>query len=103
MATKQQSKQPANTLRCGNITATIWENVSEKGPFFATTFSRPFKDQSGAWPTAPRSVSMTWRPCWPWLVRPRSGSRLSRLSAELLHWEASGLPGASLHGAASRR
>jgi hypothetical protein len=21
----------------------------EKGPFFATTFSRPFKDQYGAW------------------------------------------------------
>jgi hypothetical protein len=37
------------TLRCGNIKATIWQNVSEKGPFFATTFSRPFKDQSGAW------------------------------------------------------
>lgn len=50
MATKkQQSKQPANTLRCGNIKATIWENISEKGPFFSTTFSRPFKDQSGAW------------------------------------------------------
>ncbi len=32
MATKkQQSKQPANTLRCGNIKATIWENLSEKG------------------------------------------------------------------------
>ena len=28
---------------------TIWQNGSEKGPFFATTFSRPFKDQSGAW------------------------------------------------------
>jgi hypothetical protein len=28
---------------------TIWENRSEKGPFFATTFSRPFKDQSGQW------------------------------------------------------
>jgi hypothetical protein len=27
----------------------IWQNISEKGPFFATTFSRPFKDQSGAW------------------------------------------------------
>ena len=39
----------ANTLRCGSIKATIWQNVSEKGPFFATTFSRPFKDQSGAW------------------------------------------------------
>jgi hypothetical protein len=37
------------TLRCGNIKATIWQNVSEKGAFFATTFSRPFKDQSGAW------------------------------------------------------
>ena len=44
-----QQKQPANTLRCGNIKATIWQNVSEKGPFFATTFSRPFKDQSGEW------------------------------------------------------
>lgn len=43
------NKQPANTLRCGNIKATIWENVSEKGPFFATTFSRPFKGQSGVW------------------------------------------------------
>ena len=43
------NKQPANTLRCGNIKATIWENTSENGPFFATTFSRPFKDQSGVW------------------------------------------------------
>jgi len=43
------NKQPANTLRCGNIKATIWENTSEKGPFFATTFSRLFKNQSGAW------------------------------------------------------
>ena len=43
------NNKPANTLRCGNIKATIWENTSEKGPFFATTFSSPFKDQSGAW------------------------------------------------------
>lgn len=43
------NNKPANTLRCGSINATIWENASEKGPFFATTFSRPFKDQSGAW------------------------------------------------------
>ena len=43
------NNKPANTLRCGNIKATIWQNVSEKGPFFATTFSRPFKDQSGTW------------------------------------------------------
>ena len=43
------NNKPANTLRCGSIKATIWQNVSEKGPFFATTFSRPFKDQSWAW------------------------------------------------------
>ena len=43
------NNRPANTLRCGNIKATIWENTSEKGPFFSTTFSRPFKDQSGTW------------------------------------------------------
>ena len=43
------NNKPANRLRCGNIKATIWENLSEKGPFSATTFSRQFKDQSGAW------------------------------------------------------
>ena len=35
----------STTLRCGNIEATIWQNVSEKRSFCATTFSRPFKDQ----------------------------------------------------------
>ena len=43
------NNQPVSTLRYGHIKATIWENTSEKGPFFAATFSRPFKDQSGAW------------------------------------------------------
>ena len=43
------NNKPANTLRCGNIKATFWQNVSEKGPFFATTSSRPFKDQTGVW------------------------------------------------------
>ena len=49
MVTNPSSKRSAITLRCGNIKATIWQNVSEKGPFFATTFSRPFKDQAGEW------------------------------------------------------
>ena len=43
------NNKPANRLRCGNIKPTIWQNVGEKGPFFSTIFSRPFKDQSGAW------------------------------------------------------
>ena len=49
MATNQQSKRPSTMLGCDNIKATIWQNVSENGPFFATTCSRPFKDQAGAW------------------------------------------------------
>jgi hypothetical protein len=43
------TNKPANTLRCGNIKATIWQNNGPKGLFFSTIFSRPFKDQSGAW------------------------------------------------------
>jgi hypothetical protein len=49
---KQDSYQQQKTdshAPSGNIKATIWHNVGEKGPFFATTFSRPFKDQTGAW------------------------------------------------------
>jgi len=49
MATNNSSTRPVTTLRCANIKATIWQNVSGNGPFFATTFSRPFKDQAGAW------------------------------------------------------
>jgi hypothetical protein len=26
-----------------------WQNDSQKGPFFVTTFSLPFKDESGTW------------------------------------------------------
>ncbi len=46
---KKQIRKPAGTLRCGNIRATIWENTGAQGPFYAASFSRPFKDQSGAW------------------------------------------------------
>lgn len=34
METNTSSTRPATTLRCGNIKATIWQSVSEKGPFF---------------------------------------------------------------------
>ena len=50
MATNNHSpKQPATKLRSENIKATIGQNVSGKGPFFETSFSRPLKDQSGVW------------------------------------------------------
>ena len=32
------NNKPSNWLRCGNIKATIWQNVSENGPFFAQFF-----------------------------------------------------------------
>lgn len=43
------TSKPSTTIRSGNIKATIWENKGEKGNFFSATFSRPFKDQGGAW------------------------------------------------------
>ena len=43
------NNQPATTPRYGRIKSAIWQNVSEKGPFFSTTFSRSFQDRSGAW------------------------------------------------------
>ncbi len=49
MATNNSSKRPATTLRCVNIKVTIWWNVSDKGPIFASSFSRPLNDQSGVW------------------------------------------------------
>jgi hypothetical protein len=38
------NKQPANQLRRGKIKTTTWQNISEKGPFFAVIFYRPFAD-----------------------------------------------------------
>jgi hypothetical protein len=70
MATKkQQSKQPANTLRCGNINATIWKNESQNSPFFSTNFlvlSR-IKPANGA--TVRPSASLTLRRSLLWLFR----------------------------------
>ena len=55
------NNKPTHTLRCGNIKATIWQNVSEKGPFFATTFSRPSKISPAHGGTVLPSVFMTFR------------------------------------------
>lgn len=43
------NNKPATTLRRGIVKTTIWENMSEKGPFFSTTFSRSYKDHLGKW------------------------------------------------------
>ena len=41
--------KPAHVFRCSGITATIWHNVGEFGPYFTVTYSRPVRDQAGAW------------------------------------------------------
>ena len=51
-------KKPFHTLRNGGMKAAIWLNDGIKGPFFSTTFSRSFKDRSGAWRNA-RSFSFS--------------------------------------------
>ena len=44
--------KPFHTLRGGGMRAAIWLNDGIKGPFFSTTFSRSFKDRTGAWRNA---------------------------------------------------
>lgn len=41
--------KPAHVIRCGGINASIWQNIGEYGPYFTVTFSRPVRDQDGAW------------------------------------------------------
>lgn len=43
----EQPKKPAQVVRDGNIKASVWENEGENGRFYATTFSRSYKDQEG--------------------------------------------------------
>lgn len=38
---------PAETLRDGNLKATIWENETDKGRYFSTKLSRSYKDDQG--------------------------------------------------------
>ncbi|MDH5641611.1 MAG: hypothetical protein OEY28_09980 [Nitrospira sp.] len=43
------NQKPFHQIRVGSVRASIWENPSEKGPFFSVTFSRSYKDRSGQW------------------------------------------------------
>ena len=56
-------KKPTHTLRCGNIKATIWQNDSEKGPFFATTSPGHSRISPARGVTAPHLVLMTLKLC----------------------------------------
>ncbi|GEM_PF-778973 len=38
---------PADTIRDGNVKATIWKRESEDGAFFSTSFARTYRDEKG--------------------------------------------------------
>lgn len=43
----QESNKPVETLRDGNLKASIWRNEGENGPTFSTTFARTWRDDQG--------------------------------------------------------
>ena len=48
----EPKKGPAEKIRVGLITASIWENTNEKGTFHNVTFERRYKDAEGKWQTS---------------------------------------------------
>ncbi|MEM0928053.1 MAG: hypothetical protein AAGI89_02055 [Pseudomonadota bacterium] len=45
--TKDQHNQPAETMRDGNLKATIWENQGEKGPYHSVSLAKTYQDKDG--------------------------------------------------------
>jgi len=42
-----ETNKPIETLRDGNLKASIWRNEGENGPSFSTTFARTWRDDQG--------------------------------------------------------
>jgi len=48
--TKTETKKaPVSKVRIGLISASIWENPTEKGTFYNVTFERRYRDGAGKW------------------------------------------------------
>jgi hypothetical protein len=41
--------KPVDTLRYGNLKATIWKNQGQSGPFYTVTFTRSYRDDDEQW------------------------------------------------------
>ena len=46
---KQEPNRPVDTLRDGNLKASIWRNEGENGASYSTTFARVWRDDQGRW------------------------------------------------------
>jgi hypothetical protein len=50
MSTNTETKKaPVAKIRAGSVTASIWENASDKGTRTSVTFQRGYKDKDGKW------------------------------------------------------
>ena len=47
--TAEGKNPPVDKVRVGLITASIWENKTEKGTFYNVTFERRYRDTEGNW------------------------------------------------------
>ena len=43
------TNSPIETIRDGNLKATIWKNLGEKGNFYTVDLTRSYKDEAGNW------------------------------------------------------
>jgi len=41
------TNKPIDTIRDGQLKATIWKNDGEKGPFYSVNFTRTYTDEAG--------------------------------------------------------
>jgi len=48
-STESFANRPTASIRVGSVTASIWRNQTEKGPFYSVTYKRSYKDAEGKW------------------------------------------------------
>lgn len=44
-----QNNKPVDTIRDGDLKATIWKNLGENGSFYSVDFSRTYQDAQGTY------------------------------------------------------
>ena len=49
---EQASNPPIKKFRVGDVSADVWERVTDAGTFHDVSFSRSFKDKQGQWKSA---------------------------------------------------
>lgn len=48
----EEKRQPVHRIRLRTVTAAVWQNQSERGPWYSVTVSRSYRDNDGTWHTA---------------------------------------------------